>query len=226
VPLDPCGNPLPTAVVSPSAALPAAVVPAATYAPASAAAVGGAVTAGGTGAAAARPATAPPALSSADAEKAVSTFSEKPAVEQTKPESGWTDSPLDHVDPSTGTSAAGQAPAAPAGGDAIRLEKPTEPAAKPAVEGQGAAKRAASTLPAGVVETIPTPLPTPSIAAGQRPVAVVVDPPLVPVRSAEQGLPAAAVPPALPALQQRAPAAGRDAPRANDTPTGTSGQTT
>ncbi|NBV45590.1 MAG: hypothetical protein EBR86_08110 [Planctomycetia bacterium] len=144
--------------------------------------------------------------------------------------SGWTDSPLDHVDPSTGTSAAGQnpvAPSAPATGEGIRLEKPAEPATDASGGGAPGAKvnpekaSARGTAPTVAVETIPTPLPTATIAG---PLAVVKDPPLVPVRPNQ---PATTVAPALPAMQQRSPADAGGHPVREPAAVGTAtGQTT
>jgi hypothetical protein len=87
VPLDPCGNPIPTAAMAAPAA---AARPAVSAAPA-------------------------PTLQAAPSGP-VKTFSDKPADAPAKPQEGWQDSPLDHVDPTTKSGA-------------VRAEKPVDDAA-------------------------------------------------------------------------------------------------
>jgi hypothetical protein len=87
VPLDPCGNPIPTAAMAAPAA---AARPAVSAAPA-------------------------PTLQAAPSGP-VKTFSDKPADAPAKPQEGWQDSTLDHVDPTTKQGA-------------VRAEKPVDDAA-------------------------------------------------------------------------------------------------
>jgi Meckel syndrome type 1 protein len=115
VPLDPCGNPLPTAAAAARPAAPATPAPVLAPAPSGSPA---------------------PAAAPAPAAGPVKTFSDKPADAAPKTAEGWDSSPLDHVDPERSAADDRQAvraekPAAAEAGEELRkIEAIPAPAAK------------------------------------------------------------------------------------------------
>jgi hypothetical protein len=139
VPLDSCGNPIPTA----------AAAPAMTPAPS----------------AAARPATAPaaaaPSLTPAEA-GAMKTFSDKPADQPAKPQEGWTSSAQPHVDPSQAEAVRTQKPVAPqqpapTRDDAANL-RPIEPIPTPPAKAEAVAPQPPAAAPKAAQEPTIAPL--------------------------------------------------------------------
>jgi hypothetical protein len=179
VPLDPCGNPVPTS-------MPAAIQPTQAIAPA----------------ASARPAASPavtaaPTLAPASAPNPTKTFSDRPTDAVPKAAEGWTSSNLDHKDVSTAASPQTGGTAAAQG--VQRAEKPAE--------NGGAVLKSIETIPTPTPATAPFPQPafgaTPATAApaAAAPVPTVIEQPAIRLPTT----PSPAAVPTVPAPSSAAP---------------------
>jgi hypothetical protein len=139
VPLDACGNPIPTAAAAPAIA----PAPSAAARPAAAAAA------------------AAPALTPAEA-GAMKTFSDKPADQPVKPQEGWTSSAQPHVDPAQAEAVRAQKPVAPQQPTAARDEaanlRPIESIPAPPAKAEAAAPQAPAAAPKPAQEPTVAPL--------------------------------------------------------------------
>jgi len=189
VPLDPCGNPIPSQAAQSQAApaqapqLQSGVQPAAMQSPVASSAASSTTAP----AAAARPTIAPtpaPAAAAPDAAP-MKTYSDRPAEPATRVEEGWKGSKLDHVDP-----AVAPKPSAAAGSQ-------NDGAAQNGAVGQFRAEKPAAEAGSDLrsVETIPTP------AARQPATGVQPGPSVAPLGPSVEPAPPASDPRNVPAAE-------------------------
>jgi hypothetical protein len=144
VPLDGCGNPIPSAAAA-AALTPAAPAPSAAARPATA------------------PAATPPSLTPAEA-GARKTFSDKPADQPAKSQEGWTGSAQPHVDPSQAEAVRAQKPVAPQQPSAARNDndaatlRPIESIPTPPAKAEAAAPQPQPAAPKPAQEPTVAPL--------------------------------------------------------------------